>query len=171
MEICHGSLCSYVHMGWLLWWCIGCIAEGGKGVTFLERELRKMLRFTRLCEDSTFVGPTCYVRVNKDVRMRIEFPNSSNSYHSLMMKMINRKEGLIDTNNLRFSDVWGEKDVSNTGYPGGKAYACIEERDSKFDWRLYHPDQSDYQILADTIDRYVGIFQDEEMLQGLQMTL
>ena len=89
-------------------------------VNFLRMELKKVLGMTRYSEDATYIGSCGYVRVNEEVRMRLEFSRSSTTtYDGIVMTMFNRKEGTIDTNALKFRDIWGRKAVSNPNFKEG----------------------------------------------------
>lgn len=110
------------------------------------------------------------MRVNEDVRLRLEFFRSSTStYDGFVMTMINRTEGAIDTNVLKFKDIWGYKAVSNPNFKE-KIIPYIWENGYKA-WYVYKPNQKDYQMLADEINQYVGLFQESEMAQGPQMNM
>lgn len=82
-------------------------------MNFLRMELKKVLGMTRYSEYATYIGSCGYVRINEEVRMRLEFSGTSTTtYEGIVMTMLNRKEGTIDTNALKFRDIWGRKAVS-----------------------------------------------------------
>ena len=86
-------------------------------VNFLRMELKKVLGMTRYSEDATYIGSCGYVKVNEDVRMRLEFSRSSTTtYDGIVLTMLNRKDGTVDTNALKFRDIWGKKAVSNPAH-------------------------------------------------------
>ena len=75
---------------------------------------------TQYSEGATYIGSCGYVRVNEEVRMRLEFSRSSiTTYDGIDTTIINRKEGTIDTNALKFRDIWGRKAVSNPNFKEG----------------------------------------------------
>lgn len=137
---------------------------------FLQKELKKILDATQCRDDAAYIGTTGYVRINGDVRMRLEFTRSSTStYDGIVMTMLNRKEGPIDTNVLKFKDIWGKKSVSNPNFKEGIVPHIWEYRD-KTEWYVYKPNQKDYQMLAEEINQYTSLFQ-EEIIQGPQMSM
>ena len=139
-------------------------------MNFLRAELKKILDMTQYREEATYIGSCCYVRVNEDVRMRLEFFGSAaTTYNGIIMTMINRKEGTIDTNVLKFQDIWGKKAVSNPNFKEGIVPHIWENKGKA--WYVYKPNQKDYQILAAEISQYVGLFQEAEMTQGPQMNM
>lgn len=138
-------------------------------MSFLQQELKKILNLTHCAGDVTYIGSTGYVRVNADVRMRLAFAQSSTtSYDRIVMTMINRKDGPIDTNVLKFKDILGKKPVSNSYFEEGIAPHIWEYRE-KMEWYAYKPSRKDYQMLADEISRYANLFQEQEATQGPQM--
>lgn len=103
-----------------------------------------MLGMTRYSEDAKYIGSCGYVRVNEEVRMRLEFSRSSTTtYDGIVMTMFNRKEGTIDTNALKFRDIWGRKIVSNPNFKKGITRTFGKTRE---EWYVYKPNQKDYQI-------------------------
>ena len=139
-------------------------------VNFLRMELKKVLGMTRYSEDGTYIGSCSYVRVNEEVRMRLEFSRSSTTtYDGIVMTMLNRKEGTIDTNAMKFQDIWGRKAVSNPNFKEGITPHIWENEEKE--WYVYKPNQKDYRILADEISQYVGLFQEAEIAQGPQMNM
>lgn len=139
-------------------------------VNFLQKELKKILGITRFSQDAAYTGSCGYVRVDKDIRMRLEFSKSSTStYDGILMTMLNRKEGTIDTNVLKFKEIWGNKAVSNPNFKEGIIPHIWDNREKE--WYVYKPNQKDYQILADEISQYIELFQEAELIQGPQMNL
>lgn len=137
---------------------------------FLQKELKKILDATQCRDDEAYIGTTGYVRINEDVRMRLEFTRSSTStYDGIVITMLNRKEGPIDTNVLKFKDIWGKKSVSNPNFKEGIVPHIWEYRE-KTEWYVYKPNQKDYQMLAEEINQYTSLFQ-EEVIQGPQMSM
>ena len=139
-------------------------------VNFLRMELKKVLGMTRYSDVATYIGSCGYVRVNEEVRMRLEFSRSSTTtYDGIVMTMFNRKEGTIDTNALKFRDIWGRKVVSNPNFKEGIIPHIWENKGKE--WYVYKPNQKDYQVLANEIGQYVGLFQEAEITQGPQMNM
>lgn len=125
---------------------------------------------TQYREEATYIGSCGYVRVNEDARMRLEFFGSAiTTYNGINMTMIDRKEGTIDTNALKFQDIWGKKAVSNPKFKEGIVPHIWENKGKA--WYVYKPNQKDYQILADEISQYVGLLQTAEMTQAPQMNM
>lgn len=86
------------------------------------------------------------------------------------MAMLNWKDGPIDTNVLKFKEIWGKKSVNNPNFKDGLVPHIWEYRD-KTEWYVYQPNKKDYQILAEEIRQYIGMFQEAEVLQGPQINM
>ena len=56
------------------------------------------------------MGRACFGTVGKDIRARIEFvtTGTADQYEGIKTSIINRKEGVVDSMLLRFSDIWGK---------------------------------------------------------------
>ena len=140
-------------------------------MNFLEQEMKKILKFSQMSETPTFLGRACYIRMNGNLRMKLEFSGSSvGTYDRLNMEMLNRKEGLIDKNIIRFEDIFGKKAVSNPNFKEGIVPHMWTYRDTT-EWYAYKPVQKDYQKLAEVVDQYIQLFQELGMEQGPQMSL
>ena len=140
-------------------------------MTFLQRELKKVTDMSQLCSMVTFVGDVGYVRISEEIRLRMEFLRSVlSTYSGISMTMINRKEGVIDKNNLEFQEVLGIKSVSNPNFEDG---VCpqIWKNANKIGWYVYKPIESDYQKIAEMVDCYISLFQEEGLSRGPQMNL
>ena len=140
-------------------------------MNFLQKELKKILDMSQCGEDAVCIGKASYIRINGDVRLRLEFSGSSSgSYDGITMTMLNRKDGPIDTNVLKFKEIWGNKSVNNPNFKDGLVPHIWEYRD-KTEWYVYQPNKKDYQILAEEISRYIDMFQEAEVSQGPQINM
>ena len=103
--------------------------------------------------------------------MRLEFSKSSTgTYDGIVMTMLNRKEGTIDNNTLKFRDIWGEKTVVKHNFREEGIIPHIWENEEKA-WYVYKPNQKEYQMLADETNQYIRLFQEAEITQGPQMNM
>lgn len=142
-------------------------------MNFLQRELKRILDLTKCGEEAVCIGKASYIRISGDVRLRLEFSGSSASlYDGITMTMLNWKDGPIDTNILKFKDIWGEKSVINPNFKEGLVPHIWEYR-GKTEWYVYQPKQkrlsdvsrgnpsihqyvSRYRGFAGTTDEYVN---------------
>ena len=138
-------------------------------MTFYETEWRKLLRHGLHLEEPTFVGRSCYARLDGDVRLRLEFVTNriSAQYEGIKATIINRKDGPIDSVSLWFGDILGIKKGNNPNFTQG-ILPHIWEGGSGPEWYVYQPSGADYRILADAVNGYAAMFQ-EPRQSGLQI--
>ena len=138
-------------------------------MNFFESELKKIMGNSDILKDQKFVGRMCYGTIGGDLRARIEFVTLgvSDHYAGLKAAIINRKEGVVDSVLLRFTDIWGKPKVSNPNFKEG-VNPHIWTDSGKSEWYVFHPSAADYQKVADTVENYLSIFQDMSMTQESQ---
>lgn len=74
-----------------------------------------------ILKEQKYVGRMCYGTLGGDLRARIEFVTLgvSDHYAGLKASIINRREGVVDSVLLRFTDIWGKPKVSNPNFKDG----------------------------------------------------
>ena len=90
-------------------------------MNFFESELKKIMRNSAILKDQKYVGRMCYGTIGGDLRARVEFVTLgvSDHYAGIKASIINRKEGVVDSVLLRFTDIWGKQKVSNPNFKEG----------------------------------------------------
>ena len=138
-------------------------------MNFFESELKKIMGDSAILKDQKYVGRMCYGTIGGDLRARVEFVTLgvSNHYAGIKASVINRKEGVVDSILLRFSDIWGKPKVSNPNFKEG-VNPHIWTDNGKRDWYVFYPGAAEYRKAADTLENYLSIFQDVSMTQESQ---
>ena len=79
-------------------------------MNFFESELKKIMGDSAILKDQKYVGRMCYGTIGGDLRARVEFVTLgvSDHYAGIKASVINRKEGVVDSILLQFSDIWGK---------------------------------------------------------------
>ena len=133
-------------------------------MTFYEQELRKIIG--ERYPDAAYVGRACYVRLSDMNRAKIQFVAGivANQYNALKLTVLNRTEGAVDVNILRFGDLLGKKKVSNPNFSDGVLPHLWDDY-GKIGWYVYQPTQADYRMLAGAVDEYLQVFQRQEEAQ------
>ena len=82
-------------------------------------------------------------------------------YNALRLKIINRKDGEVDAETFKFSDILG----GNPAYQNNPFAREIHiwENNGKADWYGYRPSPAAYQKIADTVNDYISMYQEEDM--------
>ncbi len=136
--------------------------------TFFEKEMRKLFGQGLSFPETTFVGRTCYGKLDEDIRVRMEFATEQtvDHYSALKVTLLNRREGPIDSILLRFSDVLGKKQTANPNFREG-LFPYIWKNGNDISWYVYQPTAEDYKTLADAVGSYTAMFQGEAMSEGM----
>jgi len=139
-------------------------------MNFFEKELRKLVGQSDALADPKFIGRACYGRVSDNIRAKLQFVTMGHHehYEALQMTLINNTEGNIDTNTIRFRDIWGAKPVNNPNFREGVS-PHIWKDGKDYEWYAYQPTPADYETLADSVDEYLEMF-GEDMEHGQTMT-
>ena len=102
-------------------------------MNFFESELKKIMRNSAILKDQKYVGRMCYGTIGGDLRARVEFVTLgvSDHYAGIKASIINRKEGVVDSVLLRFTDIWGKQKVSNPNFKGGNESTYLDKQRKK----------------------------------------
>ena len=124
-------------------------------MTFFEKELRKIIEPLKL--GAVYVGgKTAYIPL-PDVKIRVEFAEFGYADHwsGLRIKAIHPKTGDVDSNSIKFADVWGFK---RGHLPGGGVNPHAWTYRNETEWYAYHPTESDYKTLTNEVKKFVSIY-------------
>ena len=128
---------------------------------FFEQELRKLFADGIIIENPKFVGRACLGDLDGDLRVRADFITMgiADQYEALRLTVLNRTEGVIDRNVLRFKDIIGTKPVSNPNFRNGIS-PCIWDNYGKAEWYVYQPTPADFETLRQAADDYLDVFRE-----------
>lgn len=75
------------------------------------QELKKVLVQCKTSGPVSYVGRAAYIQLDPELRARLEFLslNVANQYNALKLTVLNRTEGTVDVNIIRFGDLLGKK--------------------------------------------------------------
>lgn len=141
-------------------------------MTFFEQELQKIFGKDMGLSDIRIVGNACYGRLSGDIRMKAYFATGrvADNYEMLKITMLNRREGVIDSVSLHFSDLLGKKRVANPNFRDGIC-PYIWKDGRNVEWYVYQPDGSDYRKLSQAAENYLDVFREpaQEQQMGQRM--
>ena len=135
-------------------------------MNFYERQLRRM--FSDIAEDSTdtvFAGKAMLSVISDDLRAKVEFVTGrvSGQYEGLKLSIINKNEGLIDSQTFMFHEIIGLKGTARDRKPH------IWDDNGKAAWFGYEPTPSEFENIASKVEDYIYMYADQEMHYGGQM--
>ena len=134
-------------------------------MNFFEGELHRMFGGNDIIHDPKIVGRTLLGKLDDDLRVKLQFVPTgiAKHYDAIQVSILNRTEGAVDRETMRFGDIIGLK--NDHGTPNVYPYMW-EESNSKAYW--YTPvTASDKALIADTVLDYVGMYQSEGMAMSL----
>ena len=139
--------------------------------TTFRDELEKIFGNDAVFDDTRYVGRACIGSLAPDIRAKAEFITGgvADQYEAIRIKIINRHEGEIDVQTIRFEDLWGRKPITRF-IDGVSPHMWVS--DKKLEWYAYHPGKEDFDILRDEISGYTEMFRDMNMEMnqgGMQM--
>jgi hypothetical protein len=140
---------------------------------FFEKELRKLFENNPIMDDIRFAGRACIGRLTDTTNVKLRFVTMGmhEKYEAIEATVLNRLEGTIDSNTFRFKDILGAKLVNNPNFPGGiMPHIWNSGFKSGYEWYGYKPTPADYEQISEAIDEYMGMFQEQTICQGQQMT-
>lgn len=142
-------------------------------MNFFEKEFRKILEKDNIFKDITFVGRSCLGTIDKDIKAKLEFVTLgyADHYEALKIKILNRTEGVVDSEVIKFKDLLGRKSINHPNFKEG-IVPHVWEYNGKIEWYAYKPTTSDYSAFNREIKEYINCFQKEEIEeqeQTLQM--
>lgn len=138
-------------------------------MNFFEQELKKILAGSTILKEQKYVGRSCYGVIGEDLRARIEFVTlgTCDHYAGLKTTIFNRKEGVVDSVVLRFTDIWDKPKVNNPNFRDG-VNPHIWTNNGKSEWYAFHPALKDYQKIAYSVDNYLSVFKDMDIVPARQ---
>lgn len=131
-------------------------------MNFFEREFQRLFGDGRIIKNLSFAGPTCWGRLNDDLRVRVKLTCSETAYlyDALNITVLDRMDKPIGTVLLKFQDVWGKQIVPGMpDCPDGIAPHIWTSR-GKTEWHGWRPTPADREILRQQIRQSMKPFRD-----------
>ena len=127
---------------------------------FYERQLKRM--FSELDTDSgdtVFAGKAMLSKISDDLRAKVEFVTGrvAGQYEGLKLSIINKNEGVIDTQTFMFYEIIGLKGAARDRKPH------IWDDNGKAAWFGYEPTPSEFENIASKVEDYIWMYADQEM--------
>lgn len=130
-------------------------------MSFFTKELMKC---TEGFESRTCVGNAMYIPLGENNRLKLFFTTLgyADHYEAISISAVDKNNGVIDKNTIKFSDVWGKKQVSNPNFKDG-VYPHIWKDGASAGWYVYQPTPRDMEVLAEQISDYAELFMEQSM--------
>ncbi len=131
-------------------------------MTVFEQEMRKFFAESpNLSADTLFSNKVMLTPIGENLRAKVEFITTqvSDHYNALKLSIINRTEGVVDTQVFKFKDIIGMKN-------GQEPH--IWDDHGRVGWYMFNPSLSDRESVQEEIEAYIGMYSDQEMHHGGQ---
>ena len=118
-------------------------------MNFFETELKKMTAKVAAMKNPKLVGSACIARLTDTTTVKVEFARciEADRRYGILITVLNRTEGKIDSLTVQFADLWSQKE---------RPYGWTAYNDPK--WYGYHPTTADYTKTAKAISDYLENF-------------
>ncbi len=126
-------------------------------MTFFERQMRRLFADSGfLSEDTIFSNKVMVSSIGKDLRAKVEFAHTHvlDHYDALKLSIINRTQGVVDSQVFKFRDIIGLKN-------GQEPH--IWDDNGRTDWYMYKPTSAEFESIQNEVEEYIGMFADQEI--------
>ncbi len=132
-------------------------------MNFFEREMRMMFGDSDIIQEPKFVGRTMVGKLDDDLRVKLQFVSTfiAKHYDAIQVSIINRKDGVVDKETLKFGDIVGMR----KDYCGNSVHPYMWDDDSGPCWYI-RISAEDKARISDTVLDYVGMYQDQCMSEN-----
>ena len=117
-----------------------------------------------------YVGRECIARLTDDLTVKLSFRSLyiSDHYDALQIRLMNRRDGEVDSQLVRFADVWGQVTMQGRN-ERISPYAWTYQGETH--WYGFRPNEMQYQQISDALNDYLGCFLDisEEETMGMKL--
>ena len=127
-------------------------------MNFYEQEMRKMFENKQSITDKVFVGKTMIAKLDDSKILKLEFTTSieANKYTAIMVSIINRNEGVVDRETIKFSDVIGMYKRGN-GYDEICPHMWEYRGEAEWYTKISNPQKEE---IANKVMEYASMYQD-----------
>ena len=137
-------------------------------MTTFERELRKICVNCRNIQNPKFVGRSCIGRLDEGILVKMEFESTMirDKYNALRVTLMNRSEGKIDSQLIRFNELWGME-----SFNGNDIEPHIWKYNDEVSWYCYTPTVAELKALSQSVDDYLECFVEPDFEENEEMNM
>ncbi len=130
--------------------------------TTFENELRRIFDDMDCFEQDgvRYVGRAFYGKIDDDLILKAQYVSERvvDSYSAMKLEVLKRDEGVVDSNTIYLSEIWGSKPTDNPNFKNGVNPHLVKDGD-KLNWCVYTPTGHDMSRLRDAVADYVSVYQ------------
>lgn len=131
-------------------------------MNFYEQQMRKWFADSDIIRDAQFCGRIMLGKLDDELRIKLQFVSTriADQYDAIKVTVINRTDGVVDKQILRFSDIIGMHDLGTLGL----VEPFIWEYNNQAEW--YTPTtHSDQAQIGDAVLDYIGMYRQENTME------
>ena len=133
-------------------------------MNFYEQQLKSMFpELDTKSGDTVFAGKSMLSVISDDLRAKVEFMTGrvAGQYEGLRLSIINKNEGIIDSQSFMFYEIIGMKGSEKDRKPH------IWDDNGKASWFAYEPTDAELESIGSKVEEYVWLYADHDL--GIQM--
>ena len=133
-------------------------------MNFYEKQLKSMFpELDTKSGDTIFSGKAMLTIIGENLRAKVEFVTGrvSGQYEGLKLSIINKNEGVIDTQTFKFYEIIGLKGPDKDRRPH------VWDDNGKADWFVYKPTEAELTKIGSKVEDYIWMYVDQDM--GMHM--
>ena len=122
----------------------------------------ELMKCTEGFEGRKCIGNAMYIPLGENNRLKLFFTTLgyADHYEGVSISAVDKNNGVIDRNTIKFADVWGRKQVSNPNFRES-IIPYIWKDGNQAQWYVYHPTPRDMEQLSDQISDYAELFMEQ----------
>lgn len=129
-------------------------------MNFYEKQLQRMFGESELLPaDTVFAGKAMLAKISNELRAKVEFVTArvSGQYEGLKLSIINKNQGLIDSQTFMFHEIIGLKGTARDRKPH------IWDDNGKASWFGYEPTATELEAIASKVENYIEMYADQSI--------
>ncbi len=133
-------------------------------MNFYEQQLKRMFPdFDTQSGDTIFAGRSMLSIISDDLRAKVEFITTrvAGQYEGLRLSIINKHDGVIDSQAFMFHEIIGLKGPKKDQKPH------VWDDNGKASWFVYEPSDAELENIGSKVEAYVWMYADHDL--GIQM--
>ena len=122
----------------------------------------ELMKCTEGFEGRKCIGNTMYIPLGENNRLKLFFTTLgyADHYEGISISAVDKNNGVIDKNTIKFADVWGKKQVNNPNFREGIT-PYIWKDGNQVQWYVYKPTPRDMELLSEQISDYAELFMEQ----------
>lgn len=133
-------------------------------MNFYEKQLKRMFPdFDTQSGDTIFAGKSMLSIISDDLRAKVEFVTGrvASQYEGLRLSIINKNEGVIDSQEFKFYEIIGLQGPKKDQKPH------VWDDNGNANWFVYEPSDAELENIGSKVEEYIWMYADHEL--GIQM--